>query len=159
MELLRGILLFTSVLVIAAQNTCDKAYEACIVDNVLAKINPQINSLKDENRNLKTTVNNQKTQIEELQQREPFKCESGTVSGHGHTLPWPVNKNVVFKTPFEQAPTLTYGLYLLDTYKGDNLRIRTDVSNVTNAGFAMKLSNWDGSRVYGAYNSWMACGI
>lgn len=85
--------------------------------------------------------------------------ESGTVSGHGHTLPWPVNKNVVFKTPFEQAPTLTYGLYLLDTYKGDNLRIRTDVSNVTNAGFAMKLSNWDGSRVYGAYISWMACGI
>lgn len=85
--------------------------------------------------------------------------ESGTVSGHGHTLPWPVNKNVVFKTPFEQAPTLTYGLNHLDSDKADNLRITTQVSNVTNAGFAMKLSNWDRSRVYGAIVSWMACGI
>ena len=44
-----------------------------------------------------------------------FLGESGIIGQHTNPPPaWPLTQSVTFNSPFEQTPTVTYGLYLLD---------------------------------------------
>ncbi|XP_034301934.2 uncharacterized protein [Magallana gigas] len=100
-----------------------------------------------------------KKQIETLQNRKTMKCESGTAGQHKAPPPrWPYIQNVKFKSPFEETPTVTYGLFLLDSLHNTNVRILTTVTAVTKTGFQVKLNPWGPTVLYGARISWMACG-
>uniref|UniRef100_A0A8W8L454 H-type lectin domain-containing protein n=1 Tax=Magallana gigas TaxID=29159 RepID=A0A8W8L454_MAGGI len=104
--------------------------------------------------NMKFDIAAQKKQIEALQNRE-----SGTAGQHKAPPPgWPYIENVKFKSPFEETPTVTYGLFLLDSLHNTNVRISTTVTAVTKTGFRVQISPWDDTRLYGARISWMACG-
>ncbi|XP_052676152.1 uncharacterized protein LOC128157553 [Crassostrea angulata] len=109
--------------------------------------------------NMKFNIAAQKKQIEALQNRKTMKCESGTVGQHKFPAPgWPYIQNVKFKSPFEEKPTVTYGLSLLDSLYNTNERISTKVTAVTKTGFQAQFRTWAGTVLYGARINWMACG-
>ena len=88
-----------------------------------------------------------------------LRGESGSVGQHENPAPsWPYTTKVTFQSPFEQAPTVTFGLYLLDNRWGKNLRVNTDVSGVTTTGFQISINPWADTVLYGARIRWMACG-
>ena len=73
-------------------------------------------------------------------------------------LAWPYTAKVTFQSPFEQAPTVSFGLYHLDNEWNKNLRIDTAVSGVTTTGFQISINTWDDTILYGVQIRWMACG-
>ncbi|XP_062571030.1 uncharacterized protein LOC134233050 isoform X2 [Saccostrea cucullata] len=112
---------------------------------------------------LKTTIEEMKSSISSLERdianRKEFRCESGGLGQHAAPAPtWPYGQTIKFKTAFQEIPTLTYGLYLLDSAGTVNLRISTEVKEVTRTGFSVSLTRWADSVLYGARVSWMACG-
>ena len=72
---------------------------------------------------------------------------------------WPLTKNIKFKTPFEKAPTVTYGLSYIDIDVSSQDRVRSEVASVTNAGFQFTVTTWQYSKLWGARATWIACGI
>nr|XP_034301936.1 uncharacterized protein LOC105339820 isoform X2 [Crassostrea gigas] len=109
--------------------------------------------------NMKFDIAAQKKQIEALQNRKTMKCESGVVVKYANPPPsWPYIQSVKFKSHFEERPTVTYGLYFLDSDRSTNLRVITEITDVTKTGFRMKLTSYDDSKLYGAKINWMACG-
>lgn len=85
--------------------------------------------------------------------------ESGVVEKYANPPPsWPYIQSVQFQSHFEERPTLTYGLYFLDSDRSTNLRVITEITDVTKTGFRMKLTSYDDSKLYGAKINWMACG-
>lgn len=85
--------------------------------------------------------------------------ESGIVGQHKFPAPrWPYTQSVKFTSPFEEKPTVTYGLYLLDFYHNTNLRFDSAVTAVTKTGFQVTFRTWADTLLYGARISWMACG-
>lgn len=69
--------------------------------------------------------------------------ESGIIGQHTNPPPaWPLTQSVTFNSPFEQTPTVTYGLYLLDAGSNANLRVATEVSSITTTGFQIKINKW-----------------
>lgn len=85
--------------------------------------------------------------------------EAGTVKHYEYPAgKWPDSRRIDFRSPFSGTPTLTYGLYFLDSYYGKNLRIDTVVTNLSRTGFQLTLRSWANTVLYGAYVSWMACG-
>ncbi|XP_062616019.1 ATP synthase subunits region ORF 7-like [Saccostrea cucullata] len=112
---------------------------------------------------LKTTIEEMKSFISSLQRdisnRKEFRCESGVSRQHKFPAPtWPYGQTIKFKTAFQEIPTVTYGLYVLDSDYTVNLRISTVVKEVTRTGFSVKIKTWENSVLYGARISWMACG-
>ena len=84
---------------------------------------------------------------------------SGNVGQQRSPAPvWPYTANVTFQSSFEQAPTVTYGFYLLDSGWDSNLRVNTDVSGVTTTGFQISINPWADTILYGVRIRWMACG-
>ena len=88
-----------------------------------------------------------------------LRGESGSVGQHEAPPPaWPYTADVTFQSPFEQAPTVTFGFYLLDNNWDRNLRVNTDVSGVTTTGFQISINPWGDTVLYGTRIRWMACG-
>lgn len=85
---------------------------------------------------------------------------SGTVdhAGFHPTAKWPYSQRIDFNSPFDGIPTITYGLYRLDSSDETNLRVATMLTNVSSTGFQLTLQTWSGSELYEAAISWMACG-
>lgn len=85
---------------------------------------------------------------------------SGTVghAGFKPTATWPYSQRIAFNPPFDGTPTVTYGLYTLDSSDETNLRVATLVSDVSSTGFQLTLQTWSGSELFEAAVSWMACG-
>lgn len=85
---------------------------------------------------------------------------SGTVdhAGFKPTAKWPYSQRIDFSPPFDGTPTVTYGLYTLDSSDETNLRVATLVSDVSSTGFQLTLRTWSGSELFEAAVSWMACG-
>lgn len=55
--------------------------------------------------------------------------EAGTVKQFEYLAgKWPDSRRIDFRSPFSGTPTLTYGLYFLDSYYAKNLRIDTVVN-------------------------------
>ena len=69
-----------------------------------------------------------------------------------------LHTKVTFQSPFEQAPTVTFGLYHLDNEWNTNLRVNTTVSGVTTTGFHISINPWADTILYGARIRLMACG-
>lgn len=86
--------------------------------------------------------------------------ESGTLRHYGFKpiAKWPHSRRINFKSPFDGTPTVTYGLYGLDSSNKANLRVDTVVTNLSRTGFQLTLSTWADTELYGAFSSWMACG-
>lgn len=85
---------------------------------------------------------------------------SGTVghAGFQPTAKWPYSQRIHFNSPFDATPTVTCGLYALDSSDEANLRVSTLLSNVSSTGFQLTLRTWSDSELFEAAVSWMACG-
>lgn len=85
---------------------------------------------------------------------------AGTVGhvGYEPTTTWPYSQRIYFSPPFDGTPTITYGLFRLDSSDDANLRVEIIVSNVSKIGFQLTLRAWADTELYGASVSWMACG-
>ncbi|XP_078323716.1 uncharacterized protein LOC111126552 isoform X1 [Crassostrea virginica] len=130
-----------------------------IADQVFTKLKPKFLSLEGKYKNLEREVNLLKQQMQVQQNRKDFRCISGKVGQIRFPPPsWPYTAKVTFQSPFEQAPTVTFGFYLLDNGWGKNLRVNTDVSGVTTTGFQISINTWKDTTLYGAGIRWMACG-
>uniref|UniRef100_A0A8W8L1W6 H-type lectin domain-containing protein n=1 Tax=Magallana gigas TaxID=29159 RepID=A0A8W8L1W6_MAGGI len=115
---------------------------------------PKLAVLNAKTKEIERDLAVQRNQIKTLQNRE-----SGVVGIHTNPRPsWPYTQSVTFQTPFESKPTVTYGLYLLDTGYTRNTRVTTEVTDVTKTGLQVKLNTWADTELYGARISWMACG-
>uniref|UniRef100_A0A8W8L1S7 H-type lectin domain-containing protein n=1 Tax=Magallana gigas TaxID=29159 RepID=A0A8W8L1S7_MAGGI len=120
----------------------------------LYDMKPKIETMKTKIKDMEFYIAAQKKQIEALQNRE-----SGVVVKYANPPPsWPYIQSVKFKSHFEERPTVTYGLYFLDSDRSTNLRVITEITDVTKTGFRMKLTSYDDSKLYGAKINWMACG-
>ncbi|XP_078322114.1 uncharacterized protein LOC144621934 [Crassostrea virginica] len=166
MELInRSILLVTfftsldAIQITALSTECETDLVQCIADQVFTKLKSKFLSLEEKNQNLERAVNLLKQQMQVQQNRKEFRCESGSVGQAINPAPaWPYTANVTFQSPFEQAPTVTYGLYFLDNGWDKNIRVNTDVSSVTSTGFHINVFPWADTVLYGARIRWMACG-
>lgn len=77
--------------------------------------------------------------------------ESGIVGQHTFPAPWwPYTQSVKFRSPFDERPTVTDGLFVLDCDNRNNLRVSTTVTAVTRTVFWVKFSTWAGTVLYGA---------
>ncbi|XP_052720182.1 uncharacterized protein LOC128191875 [Crassostrea angulata] len=174
MSLLQRILLLvTSVAIIAAvssqplvENNVPTAQQSgndlnfYLLEQVYA-MKPKLQALEAKTKEMELDLAIKKEQIEALQNRKEFRCESGVVERYVDTKPlpsWPYTRRVTFQTPFEAKPTVTYGLYYLDSVSTTNLRVSAEVTNVFKTGFQVQLSTWADSQLYGAKIRWMACG-
>uniref|UniRef100_A0A8W8LFW2 H-type lectin domain-containing protein n=1 Tax=Magallana gigas TaxID=29159 RepID=A0A8W8LFW2_MAGGI len=105
---------------------------------------------------------NPKEQEKKLSARVAGSTESisGTVghAGFQPTAKWPYSQRIDFNSPFDATPTVTYGLYALDSSDEANLRVSTLLSNVSSTGFQLTLRTWSDSKLFEAAVSWMACG-
>ncbi|XP_052675311.1 uncharacterized protein LOC128157004 isoform X2 [Crassostrea angulata] len=120
---------------------------------------PKLAALEAKTKEMELDLAVEKKQTETLQSRKDFRCESGVVGIHTNPHPsWPYTQSVTFQTPFKAKPTVTYGLYLLDTGYTRNTRVTTEVTDVTKTGPQVKLNTWADTELYGARISWMACG-
>nr|XP_034302039.1 uncharacterized protein LOC105346508 [Crassostrea gigas]XP_034302040.1 uncharacterized protein LOC105346508 [Crassostrea gigas] len=120
---------------------------------------PKLAALEAKTKKMELDLAVQQQQMETLQNRKDLRCESGVVGIHTIPIPnWPYTQSVTFQTPFEAKPTVTYGLYLLDTGYTRNTRVTTEVTDVTKTGLQVKLNTWADTELYGARISWMACG-
>ncbi|XP_078331105.1 uncharacterized protein LOC144624940 [Crassostrea virginica] len=143
---------------ISAKNQSDNYVVLYLMEQVFA-MKPRIASLEKEINNMELTINRQKNKIKILQNRKEFRCESGMVKHHNFpSPPWPYKLGVTFKTPFQNAPTVTQGLTMLDSSRSTNVRINSIVHKVTNKGFEAYLHTWTDTILYGAFITWMACG-
>nr|XP_034301932.1 uncharacterized protein LOC105339822 isoform X2 [Crassostrea gigas] len=125
----------------------------------LYDMKPKIETMKTKIKDMEFYIAAQKKQIEALQNRKTMICESGVVVKYANPPPsWPYIQSVKFKSHFEERPTVTYGLYFLDSDRSTNLRVITEITDVTKTGFRMKLTSYDDSKLYGAKINWMACG-
>ncbi|XP_078321793.1 uncharacterized protein LOC111110771 [Crassostrea virginica] len=166
MELInRSILLVTfftsldAIQIPALSRECETDLVQCIADQVFTKLKSKFLSLEEKNQNLELAVNLLKQQMQVQQNRKEFRCESGSVGQDVYPAPaWPYTADVTFQSPFEQAPTVTYGLDLLDNAWDKNLRVDTTVSGVTTTGFHISINPWADTILYGARIRWMACG-
>lgn len=85
--------------------------------------------------------------------------ESGTLEHYKNPSGnWPASRRIDFGSPFDGTPTITYGLYHLDSSYRKNLRVHTAVTNLSRTGFQLILNPWGDTEMYGASVSWMACG-
>lgn len=84
--------------------------------------------------------------------------ESSTVGQFRASAKWPYSRRKNFRAPFQGTPTLTYGLYFLDSSQTANLRVHASVTNVSRTGFEITMKSWANSVLYGGYVCWMACG-
>ncbi|XP_061184524.1 uncharacterized protein LOC133192546 [Saccostrea echinata] len=114
-------------------------------------------------KNMMATIDAMKSSISSLERdianRKEFRCESGVLGQHTAPAPnWPYGQTITFQTAFQEMPTVTYGLYLLDSAGTVNLRVSTEVKDITRGGFSINLARWGDSVLYGARVSWMACG-
>ncbi|XP_056013366.1 uncharacterized protein LOC130046504 [Ostrea edulis] len=108
---------------------------------------------------LSSMISSMRTQINHLQRSSKFRCETGRFSKYNSPPPkWPFAQRVVFKIPFQNAPTVTYGLYLLDVGSSSNTRVSSSTSSITKEGFQLVLRSWADTKLYGAGIMWMACG-
>eukprot|EP00105_Crassostrea_gigas_P033752 XP_019917900.1 PREDICTED: uncharacterized protein LOC105346508 [Crassostrea gigas] len=120
---------------------------------------PKLAALEAKTKKMELDLTVQQQQMETLQNRKDLRCESGVVGIHTIPIPnWPYTQSVTFQTPFEAKPTVTYGLYLLDTGYTRNTRVIAEVTDVTKTGLQVKLNTWADTELYGARVSWMACG-
>ncbi|XP_078323717.1 uncharacterized protein LOC111126552 isoform X2 [Crassostrea virginica] len=170
MELIsRSILVLTSLSTIVVtqplvsdqsdNSQCGIDLVQCIANQVFNKLKPKFLSLEEKYKNLELAVNLLKQQMQVQQNRKDFRCISGKVGQIRFPPPsWPYTAKVTFQSPFEQAPTVTFGFYLLDNGWGKNLRVNTDVSGVTTTGFQISINTWKDTTLYGAGIRWMACG-
>lgn len=125
----------------------------------LYDMKPKIETMKTKIKDLEFYIAAQKKQIETLQNRKTIECESGVLGKYAIPPPsWPYIQSVKFKSHFEERPTVTYGLYFLDSDHSKNLRVVTEITDVTKTGFRVKLSSWNDTKLYGAKINWMACG-
>eukprot|EP00105_Crassostrea_gigas_P023856 XP_011443882.1 PREDICTED: uncharacterized protein LOC105339822 isoform X1 [Crassostrea gigas] len=125
----------------------------------LYDMKPKIETMKTKIKDMEFYIAAQKKQIEALQNRKTMICESGVVEKYANPHPsWPYIESIKFKSHFEERPTVTYGLYFLDSDRSTNLRVITEITDVTKTGFRMKLTSYDDSKLYGAKINWMACG-
>lgn len=126
----------------------------------LYDMKPKIETMKTKIKDMEFYIAAQKKQIETLQNRKTIQCESGVIGKHTSKPPlsWPYIQSVKFKSHFEERPTVTYGLYFLDSDHRTNLRVITEITDVTKTGFRVKLLSWDDTKLYGATINWMACG-
>eukprot|EP00105_Crassostrea_gigas_P015807 XP_011432932.1 PREDICTED: uncharacterized protein LOC105332169 [Crassostrea gigas] len=130
-----------------------------IVDLIKVAMKPKLAALNVKTKEIERDLAVQRNRIKTLQNRKEFRCESGVVGIHTNPRPsWPYTQSVTFQTPFETQPTVTYGLYLLDTGYTRNTRVTTEVTDVTKTGLQIKLNTWADTVLYGARISWMACG-
>nr|XP_022326982.1 uncharacterized protein LOC111126552 isoform X2 [Crassostrea virginica]XP_022326983.1 uncharacterized protein LOC111126552 isoform X2 [Crassostrea virginica] len=125
MELIsRSILMLTSFasivvtqsLVSESDNSqCGIELVQCIANQVFTELKPKFLSLEGKYKNLELAVNLLKQQMQVQQNRKDLRCISGNVGQRRSPAPvWPYTTKVTFQSPFEQAPTVTFGLYLLD---------------------------------------------
>lgn len=85
--------------------------------------------------------------------------ESGTLVHYKYPSGnWPDSRRIHFGSPFDGTPTITYGLYNLDSFYKKNLRVNIAVTNLSRTGFQLTLKPWSDTELYGASVSWMACG-
>eukprot|EP00105_Crassostrea_gigas_P042513 XP_019926661.1 PREDICTED: uncharacterized protein LOC109619893 [Crassostrea gigas] len=119
----------------------------------------KVQQLEKEGKEIKTALTSCERRIQVIENRKEMKCEAGTVKHYEYPAgKWPDSRRIDFRSPFSGTPTLTYGLYFLDSYYGKNLRIDTVVTNLSRTGFQLTLRSWANTVLYGAYVSWMACG-
>nr|XP_034302037.1 uncharacterized protein LOC117681469 isoform X1 [Crassostrea gigas] len=169
----RVLLLATAVAIIAAvssqplvENNVPTAQQSgndlnfYLLEQVYA-MKPKLEALEAKTKEMELDLAIKKEQIEALQNRKEFRCESRVVGRYVDTKPqpnWPYTWKVTFHTPFEAKPTVTYDLYHLDSAATTNLRVTTEITNVFKTGFQVQLSTWAHSELYGAKIRWMACG-
>nr|XP_034302038.1 uncharacterized protein LOC117681469 isoform X2 [Crassostrea gigas] len=167
----RVLLLATAVAIIAAvssqplvENNVPTAQQSgndlnfYLLEQVYA-MKPKLEALEAKTKEMELDLAIKKEQIEALQNRKEFRRESGVVGRYVDAKPQPnYTRRVTFQTPFEAKPTVTYGLYHLDSAPTTNLRVTTEVTNVFKTGFQVQLSTWADSELYGAKIRWMACG-
>ncbi|XP_056013411.1 uncharacterized protein LOC125682260 [Ostrea edulis] len=140
------------------RGTCSCS-ESCLTWNVVE----QLFTEKSKRVEMENTIKEMKSAISALETQlstdKKFRCETGQLGKHANPAPsWPLIQTVTFKTAFQEKPTVTYGLYLLDAAYTANLRVVTEAKNVTNTGFQVKLNTWADTTMFGARVSWMACG-
>lgn len=126
--------------------------EAAKQDRIIA-LETKNTALEGELKEMKHLLQTLRTDV--TQQRQSLsakRCESGIKSlNEGN------QQYLTFSAPFATIPVLTWGLTHLDTSNSQNTRLVTSVSNIGIRGFDVVVRTWDGSRVYGATISWMAC--
>ena len=66
-------------------------------------------------------------------------------------------RTIVFSPPFPEKPAIVYGLSHLDSSKGENTRITTELSNLSRTGMTLKVKSWKPTLTYDAWVQWMAC--
>ncbi|WAR12779.1 hypothetical protein MAR_026959 [Mya arenaria] len=100
---------------------------------------------------LKETVSGINTSLEE-------KCQSGEFGPHHNPRPsYPVTLTINFQPAFKSKPAIVYGLKVLDSAHNTNVRVSGSITEMTNAYFKFKISEWADTVMYGAKFSWMAC--
>nr|XP_034300815.1 uncharacterized protein LOC117681274 [Crassostrea gigas] len=109
---------------------------------------------------MKIALTSCERRIQFIENRKETRCISGTVghAGFQPTAKWPYSQRIDFNSPFDATPTVTYGLYALDSSDEANLRVSTLLSNVSSTGFQLTLRTWSDSKLFEAAVSWMACG-
>ena len=68
------------------------------------------------------------------------------------------NQRMKFEKEFSKAPKVIVALTLLDSDKGNNLRVRAVVRKIDKAGFNYDLVTWADTKIYHAKASWIAYG-
>lgn len=120
----------------------------------------KVQQLEKGENEMKTALKSCERRIQVVETRKETRCESGTVTKYGYrpASQWPHSRRINFKSLFNETPSITYGLYLLDSSYGANLRVHAELSGLSRTGFRLTLKSWADSALYGAYVSWMACG-
>ncbi|WAR12831.1 hypothetical protein MAR_027011 [Mya arenaria] len=113
--------------------------------NVNTALEQQMTSFKD-------AVSRINTSLEE-------KCQSGEFGPHqiNPRPSYPVTLTINFQPAFNSKPAIVYGLKLLDSAYNANVRVSGSITEMNNAYFKFRISEWANTVMYGASFSWMAC--
>lgn len=126
--------------------------EAAKQDRIIA-LETKNTALEGELKEMKQLLQTLRTDVTQQRQSLSAKlCQSGIKSLNVGNPQY-----ITFPAPFATIPVLTWGLTNLDTSNSQNTRLVTSVSNIGIRGFDVSVTTRDGSTVFGATISWMAC--
>ena len=63
---------------------------------------------------------------------------------------------IEFKSPFTSEPKVIVGLSMINGSKNGNLRISAKAKEITCKGFALEVSTWMDTHIFGYEVSWLA---
>ncbi|XP_052819174.1 uncharacterized protein LOC128245019 [Mya arenaria] len=116
------------------------------------RTNDTMSLLEKDVQSLKLSVSGINTSLEE-------KCQSGEFGPRMFnprpSYPWIMTTH--FQPAFSKTPAIVYGLKVLDVSNHANVRVKGEITELTNTYFKFKISEWEDTFLYGTVFSWMAC--